>query len=245
MRLVAAVFLAASLAFPALAGPVEERYARGETLDYSVAWLRITGGSARMTIGPASDELYRITSYARSSASFSRIVKVRDDIETLVDRDDFSTIRYLKRLDEKGDTIEEVTTVADGIATRTRKKVKKVPVPRPVFDPISVIYHFRTLDLSAGKKYDLTLISDGKIYNVHARILRRETITTPAGRFKTVVVEPLMVSGGKPREEKMLVWYSDDERHLPVRIRTEVNFGAVTATLKSFKEGAESPEPPM
>lgn len=245
MKRFAAAVLAALIAVPAIGGAMEERFEKGETLDYTVSWLRITGGSARMTIGPASDGVFRITSYARSSPGFSRIVKVRDEIETLVDRDDFSTIRYVKRLDEKDDKIEEVTTVEDGIATRTRKKVKKVLVPRPVFDPISVIYYFRTLELTPGKVYDLTLISDGKVYNVHARIVRRETIQTPAGRFSTVVVEPQMASAGKPREEKLLVWYSDDERHLPVRIRTEVKFGAVTATLKGVKTTAEGPEPPM
>jgi hypothetical protein len=75
--------------------------------------------------------------------------------------------------------------------------------------------------------------------------MRRETLTTPAGTFNTVMVEPEMVSAsGVSREEKLYIWYSDDERRLPVRIRTEVKFGSVTATLKSVSSGVTAIDPP-
>jgi hypothetical protein len=222
---------------------MDRPYSQGETLDYTLAWMKVTGGVARMTIAPSGDSLYRITSVARSTGGISRLFKIRDEIETTVDRSDFSTIRYVKRLDEQGDKMLETTTIENGVATRKRKKVKKIPVPRPVFDPISVIYYFRTLELAPGKSYELTLISDGKLYTVHARVLRRENVTTPAGTFSTLLVEPEMVSAGVEREERLFIWYSDDERHLPVRIRTEVKFGSVTATLKSVSPGVTSTDP--
>lgn len=217
----------------------------GETLDYELKWLKITGGSARMTASQLGDDRVRITSVGKSSPGFSRIFKVRDEIETIVAKDDFSTLRYTKRLDEDGDKKEEVTTVEDGVATRRRKKVKSVRVPRPVYDPISLIYHLRTLDLSIGKRHDLTVVADAKVYNVHAVVLRHETLTTPAGKFNCVVVEPRMESGGIPRDERLWIWYSNDERRLPVRIRTEVNFGAITATLRAVTPGVASIEPPL
>lgn len=212
---------------------VDQAYMSGETLDYNLGWMRITGGVARMTIGPMEGDppRYRITSLAKSTPGFSRIFKVRDEIETHVRRSDFATLRYVKRLDEKGDRIEEVTVVEDGVATRTRKKVKKVKVPEPVFDPISVIYHFRRFDLAPGRTYDLTLIADGKVYEVHARVVRREKVETPAGTFQALLVEPSMKSGGREREEKLYIWYSDDERRLPVRIRSHIAVGSITANL--------------
>jgi hypothetical protein len=227
----------------AVAAPVEQTYAQGETLDYTLTWMKVTGGVARMTIVPSGDSLYRITSVARSTGGISRLFKVRDEIETTVDRSDFSTISYVKRLDERGDKMLETTTIENGVATRKRKKIKKIPVPRPVFDPISVIYYFRTLELAPGKSYELTLISDGKLYTVHARVIRRENVTTPAGTFSALLVEPEMVSAGVQREERLFIWYSDDERHLPLRIRTEVKFGSVTATLKSFSPGVTATDP--
>lgn len=218
----------------------------GETLDYEVKWLKITGGTARMTIAPHGDDRIRITSVAKSSPSFSRFFKVRDEIETVVAKDDFTTLSYIKKLDEDGDKHTEVTRIENGVATRTKKtKTRQIEVPSPIYDPISLIYHLRTLDLSVGKKHDFTVIADGKVYSVHANVIRRETVTTPAGTFKTVVVEPQMVAGGVARDERLWIWYSDDERHLPVRIRTEVKFGAVTATLRGVRAGVTSIDPPV
>lgn len=226
--------------------PAEQIFSEGETLDYHLVWLRMTGGTARMTIAPENGEVpqFRITSTARSSPAFSRIYKVRDEIETVVSRDDFSTVRYVKRLNERNESREEVTVIKDGVATRTRKKTQVVDVPRPVMDPVSVIYHLRTLDLAPGKSHRLTLIADGKVYEVNARVVRRETIQTPAGRFATVLVEPEMVSKGTPRDERLFIWYSDDERRIPVRIRSEIKVGAVTATLSGISNGVTSTEPP-
>jgi len=237
--------VAGAAATPAPApSPIEQSYAKGETLDYTVTWMKVAGGTARMTIAPHDENTWRITSIVKSGGGLARFFKVRDEIETIVDRKDFSTLRYVKRLDERGDRIEEVTTVEDGIASRKRKKIKKVPVPRPVFDPFSVIYHFRRLELAPGKMYALDLISDGKLYQVHGRVIRREKVTTPMGTFDALLVEPEMASGGVQREERLFIWYSDDERRLPLRIRTEVKFGSVTATLKNVTAGVTSTDPP-
>lgn len=241
MKVLVAAILAAAIGGST---PVEQAFDRGETLDYTVSWIKLAGGTARMTIAPQGEDRFRITSVARSGGGLARFVKIRDEIETIVARSDFSTLRYTKKLDERGDRELETTTIENGIATRVRKKVKKVPVPRPVLDPISVIYHFRTLELAPGKAYDFTLISDGKVYTVHAPVVRRETITVPAGTFSCLVVEPEMKSGGVERDERLFIWYSDDERHLPVRIRTEVKFGSVTATLKAVTSGVTSIDPP-
>lgn len=239
------VLFAAIIAATVAAAPVEQRFAEGETLDYNIAWLKITGGTARMTIAPNGDGAFRITSVAKSSPSFSRFFKVRDEIETTVSRDDFSTLRYVKRLDEDGDKIVEVTTIENGLATRKRKKVRTVRVPRPVYDPISIIQQLRTRDLTPGKAYDFELIADGKLYTVHAKVVRREKVQTPAGTFDCVRVEPAMVAGGVERDEKLFIWYTDDERRIPVRIRTEVKFGAVTASLRGFSSGVTSTDPPV
>lgn len=242
MNLLFAALLSAILTGPS---PVEQAFLEGETLDYTVQWMKITGGTARMTIAPKGDDMFRITSVAKSSGGFARLIRVRDQIETLVARSDFSTLHYVKRLDERGDKMEEVTTVEGGVATRKRKKIKKVAVPRPVYDPFSVIYFMRTLDLTPGRTYDFTLIADGKVYSVHATVLRREKVRTQVGTYDAVVVEPSMTSSGVAREEKLQVWYSDDDRHIPVRIRTEVKFGSVTATLRGIQTGVNSIDPPL
>ena len=244
-----AAVLAAALSTAPAAAPtsvIDRTFAQGETLDYDLVWLKMTAGTGRMTISSAGDHAWRITSVARSSPGFSRIYRVDDSIETTVARGDFSTQRYVKRIDHRGSEKNEITTVEDGVAIRTRvekNKTERTKVPRPVLDPVSVIYRLRQVDLTPGKSHKLTLIADGKLYTVDARVTGRETIETPAGKFASVRVEPEMVSGGTVRNERMTIWYSDDERKIPVRIRTEVKFGAITATLRAVSGGVGAIEP--
>jgi hypothetical protein len=245
--ILAAVMLASMLADSPVAPSVEQIYLQGETLDYNLTWLHITGGTARMTIKPVEGDAtkMRITSVAKSSPGFARVFRVHDEIETIVSRKDFSTLRYTKTLDERNDKSVEVTTIEDGVATRVKKRAKTTRVPRPVFDPISVIYYLRSSDLTIGKMHEVTMLADGKLYTLYARVTRREKVSTPAGMFDTILIEPdVAVGAGAPREEKMFIWLTNDERRLPVRIRTDVKFGSITATLRSVKAGVDSTQPP-
>lgn len=220
-------------------------YATGETLDFDLSWTRISGGSARMTIAPIGAGRLRITSIGKSGTFFSRFFKVRDEIESIVDRDDFSTLEYHKILDERGRHKHELTVVDERKSVALRKG-KAIGVPHPVFDPLSLIYYIRSLDLATGKTHEFTIIADGKVYTVQTRVITRETITTPAGTFDTVVIEPKMESTAsvfKDEQSRLLIWYSDDDRHLPVRIRSDVKIGSITATLRGTKTGVDSVEP--
>ncbi len=226
------------------AATLNDVFATGETLDYDLSWLSIPGGTARMTIGvnPEDPSHFHITSLAKSSPAFAVIANVRDQIDSIVDRSDFSTVRYDKRLDEKG-KVKEDTTLVDqqrGIATRVRpqKTNEQVPVPRPVFDPLSLVYHLRELDLQPGKTQTFTVYGDGQVYTLNANVTGRETLRTPAGTFSTVVVQPNMRAGGLFRDEGSLtIWYSDDARHIPVQIRSDIKVGSIVATLKNIQQG--------
>ena len=227
------------------AATLKETWAAGETLDFDLAWSRVSGGSARMTIAPIGEDRIRITSVGKSGTFFSRFFRVRDEIESIVDRDDFSTLEYHKVLDERGKRKDELTVVDEqrNIAFR---KGKVIPVRRPIFDPLSMIYRLRELDLTPGKVHEFTVIADGKVHSVRAEVVNRETIVTAAGSFRTVVVEPKMESRAgvfKDEQSRLLIWYSDDGRHLPVRIRSDVKIGSITASLRRVTAGVASVEP--
>jgi hypothetical protein len=230
---------------------VDAIYVTGETLDYSLTWLKLTGGSARFTIGiaPGAPDRFRITSVAQTTSGFARIYRVRDQIISFVDRVLFTTIQYEKHLREGGSKKNDITTVdrARGVIVRKRagKPDKIVHTAEPVFDPISLIYQFRRLDLRPGSHVHFMVTGDGKLYAVDADVVAREDITTPLGTFRTVAVQPDMAAGGLFADEdsKLTIWYSDDARHLPVRIRSDVKIGSITATLKGVRAGVTAIEP--
>lgn len=240
------MFLAALI----LAATLTDTFNAGETLDYDLSWVSVSGGAMRMTIGvlPNDPAHYRITSVAKTNPSFALILKVRDEVISVVDRKDFSTVRYEKHLVEHSKPKDDVTTVdqSRGVATRTRpnKTPQNVQIPRPVFDPLSLVYHLRALNLQPGSVQRFTVYADAKVYTLEAAVLRTETIGTPAGTFHTVVVEPKMQSSGIFKDEgTMTIWFTNDARHIPVRIRSELKVGSITANLRGINAGASDVEP--
>jgi hypothetical protein len=242
--LVIALATASSLPAPvnlATTSYLAEVFERGETLQFALSWLRMTGGRARMIVQPLANGSIKIESIAESNALFAKIYPVRDQIESIVTRETFSTLRFEKTLNERKRRKNELTVVDPqrGVALR---KGKEIPVPDPVFDPLSTIYYLRTLDLTPGKKHYFTILADGKVYTLQADVLYRETIEAPAGKFKTVVVEPKMRHGGIFRDEnnRLVIWFSDDQRRIPVRIRSYLSVGTITASLQSSELGSSS-----
>ena len=219
-------------------GPLEQTFASGETLVFSLTYLGMTGGTATMTVASVPNDATRLrmTSLAEASSSFSRIYKVRDSLETVVGRSDFSTLYYRKQQNEGGKKKDEVTVVDQAKGTFTRKGKTKV-VPHPVFDPLSLIYYLRLQDLTPGRSYKFTVLADGKVYPFEVEVTKRETITTDAGKFNCVVLQPKVKGVGIFRDEDsdLTIWYSDDARHLPVRIRSDVKIGTITASLRQVK----------
>ena len=214
-------------------------FSKGETLDFTLEFLGIAAGNARMTIGPHVNDAshYLITSVAESTSGFSRIYRVRDGLESIVTPGDCSTVMFRKTLQEGGKSKEETTTIANGTATR---KGKQVAVPKPVFDPLSILYYFRTLPLGEGRKFEIPVVADGKLYTLDVEVKGRERVSTPAGTFDALVVEPKSeMAGGVFRDEKnrMTIWYSADSRHLPLKIKSELKFGSITATLNHVTDG--------
>jgi hypothetical protein len=207
-----------------------------------MTWMHLTGGTSVMKIGPVDGKrgVFRIESLAESSPSFNRIYKVRDFIESHVERDGFSTVHFRKILQEKN-RHKDVTTEFDyekGVALR---RGKEIPISRPLLDPLSTVYYLRKLDLVPGRVYRATILADSKVYQPEIHVVRRERVTTAAGTFNTVMVEPKLKQGSLFREgdSRLFIWYTDDARRIPVRIRSELSFGSITASLKSIQAGAD------
>ena len=219
-------------------GYISRAYERGETFAFSLSWLRVVGGTAEMTVtpDPRDPRNLRIHSLAQSNSFFSMIFPVRDEIESIVDRVTFSTLSFQKTLREGRRSKSDLTNVDPdrGVALRRGTEIK---VPKEIFDPLSTIFYLRRFDLTPGKVYSFSIIGDGRVYPLVATVTGREVVDTDAGHFATVVVEPKMSSGGIFRDEndRLQVWYTDDERHLPVRIRSEIKAGNITATLSAYK----------
>ena len=69
-------------------------------------------------------------------------------------------------------------------------------------------------------------------------MLGREQVETPAGTFKCVAIEPILKAGGIFKNKgRLVIWLTDDERRMPVLMKSKVAIGSISVVLQEFQAG--------
>lgn len=115
---------------------------------------------------------------------------------------------------------------------KTPPKHEIKPIPGCVFDLFSALDYVRAQPLRLGDSFDFPVNEGGKTTSVHVAVDLKETVTTPAGTFTTLRVQPTVFNDKVfQRKGDMWVWFTDDARHLPVQIEVQVSWGTIIAQL--------------
>ncbi|MGH7466498.1 MAG: DUF3108 domain-containing protein [Longimicrobiales bacterium] len=97
-----------------------------------------------------------------------------------------------------------------------------MPTELPL-DDLSFLYYVRTLPLNVGDTYTLDRYWKEDGNPVTVKVIRRDTISVPAGRFAVIVIQPIIRTRGLFSEGgKAEVFFTDDARRIPVQIKTNV-----------------------
>jgi hypothetical protein len=109
-------------------------------------------------------------------------------------------------------------------------------------DELSFMYFIRTLPLTPDSTYRLNRHFDPARSPTTVKVLRREIITTPAGRFQTILVEMRVRDSRRYRGEGVIkLNLSDDSMRIPVRIESAMPvIGTAVMTLQSFNNPADT-----
>jgi hypothetical protein len=121
--------------------------------------------------------------------------------------------------------------------TNDREESGELPTSAPL-DDTSFLYFVRTLDLEPGKEYEFHNYWNPEGNPVRIQVLRRETVRVPAGRFETVVLQPLIRTSGMFSEGgEAEVYISDDDARILVMLRARVSFGSLRLELQEYVPG--------
>ncbi len=213
----------------------------GEHLEFDITYGFITAGYATMSVDKLIEfenrPCYRIVTTANSNSFFSSFYNVDDRVESIIDAIGLFSWRFEKNLKEgKYRAIRKFSF--DQRNHRAEYNNDTTTVPPYVQDALSVFYYVRTQDLKVGESVFVDHYNDGKLYPMEIKVLKKETITVPAGTFECLVIEPLIQSVGVFKHEgKLKVWLTNDRLRLPVLMKSKVLVGSIAAELTSYKLG--------
>jgi len=142
--------------------------------------------------------------------------------------------RYLFDLDEM--TYDRLDLV-DG-EWKAREKETGVEIFEGVLDDISFLYLARLLPLEVGQRYEFDRYFKESGNPVVIEVLRREEIRVPAGTFQTIVVRPIIQTGGAFGDGgEAELYLTDDARRTIVRLKTSMAVGAGNLYLTKYEPG--------
>ncbi len=235
----------------------------GEKLSFVIRYGFIKAGNAEMQVEgivPLDDrEAYRIVSTARSNGTFDVFFKVRDRVESYIDTRGLYSLRFNKMLREgsyKFDllvdydqpdgkaNVQMIRYDDDNDSLQVKKKEDfEVAIPPYVLDILASFYFVRTQKLRLGMPLYITNHDNKKVYDLKVLIQKRETIKVKAGKFRCVVVEPVLKGESIFQQKgKLWVWLSDDQYKIPVQMKSAVFVGNITTELTDI-EGIRLPLP--
>jgi hypothetical protein len=210
----------------------------GEKLTYIVKWKGVVGGTAIMQVKKivkiSGRDAYYVTLSTRSSKFFDIFYKVRDLIESYIDKQGIFTWKQRKKL-RGGKYRSNKETIYDQQKRQALHKKKKIDIPVYVQDSLSSVYYLRTQELKKGDSLIIDANDDGKNYSVEVKVIGVEKVATPSGKYKALKTEVVWKRKGKIHTESSQMWLSNDERKVPVKIERQGKMGKITMLLKKAK----------
>lgn len=220
-------------------------FSQKEELTYHLTWMGILAGTAKISItgriNKWNRKVYHVSSRADSSEFLSLIYKVEDRVNTYIDAYGIYPLYYSIKQRE-GHYRADRTIIFDQKNNRASfiKNVnppKEFSIPPEVQDPLSSFFFVRSKKLITGKSLYVNTFSGKKTYRVEVQVIKKERIKTILGKVDTIVIKPILNFPGIFRHKgNIYIWLTDDHKRIPVKMKTEIVFGAVSATLTDYTQ---------
>ena len=220
---------------------------KGERLSYTLSWGFITAGYATLEVKPRKDGKTEFLTFATANKTVNKFYPVHDTVYTLVRNKGLMTDVFRKSLHEgtfhnksliRFDRDAKKAFLSDTVFKDAvnhyvkRSADTSVTINGLEHSIMSAFYLVRTLPLKEGATSRFSAVSGEKRYELKVIIHKREKIKTDLGEFNTVKVEPVLDGDGIFKSSgRIFIWFTDDEKRLPVLMQCEIKLGSIKAEL--------------
>lgn len=216
-------------------------YLVGERLTYNISFANFPSAAhAEVEVVSRGVQFGREAVQLRAHVETSGVINValyaiNNDYTTYIDPHTGLPFRSVER---PRDAIQSVDMVHDFNQTAGTEAIPPRQRGFPgTYDFLSIFYRARALPLVVGEVYNFSVHGDSGEYQAELKVVGKDTIRTNVGSFPTIVTQ---VKVANSPLKNMKVYFSDDERHVPVLMSARVSSGDLTAELA----GSELIKPP-
>jgi hypothetical protein len=230
-------------------------YRVGERLTYNVSFSQfVSAAHVELLVAGRGTFFNRDGIQLRAHAETSGVVNVavfalNNDYTTYVDPATglpFRAQQVVREADRTADSASDYNQPA-GIAALP--STAGTGVFSGTYDLVSAVYRVRALPLVDGASYFITVRNAGDEYQAEVKVTGHQVIKTGVGSFSTIVTR---VNVKSRHDDNLQIYFSDDERHVPVIVTAKQQGGEIRAELVASEfvtttrpsEAKASPTPP-
>ena len=210
-----------------------------QTLTSSVDWRVFPAGTAVLQFEALGDR-ERITANADTIGAINLLFHVGDRFQSTFDREKGCTYEFDKQTVEGRRQVNSTLRLDYGQGKSILDEKNQVTgktkhaesaIPGCLTDLLTGVFYASSQPMELGRTFVIPVVDAMRNVVVTMKVEGREQIKTPLGTFKTLRVQPTAEAGVVKNRGNIWIWYTDDERHLPVQMRARLFWGTITFRL--------------
>ncbi len=214
-----------------------------QTLTYAVDWRVFSAGTAVVHFD-SDGSRERLSASANTIGAINMIFRIDDHFQSIFDRQRGCTLEFDKQTVEgrrqinstlKLDYNQGRTFMDQKNMVKGETKHEEAAIGGCLSDLLTGVYYASSQPMEPGHNFVLPVFDAQRTIPVLMKVETREEIKTPLGVFKTVRVHPTADSGVVKNRGDIWIWYTDDERHLPVQMQARALWGTITFRLTGYE----------
>jgi hypothetical protein len=219
------------------------QFPQHQTLTYAVDWRVFPAGVAVLHFD-ADGTRERLSATADTSGAINLLFHVADRFQSNFDRENGCTAEFDKQTIEGRRRIDSTMRLdyATGRSildernlTNGQKKRLETGIPHCLTDLLTGVFYAASQPMEIGRDFYLPVADPLRPVLVTMKVESREEVKTQAGSFHTIRVQPTADAGVVKNRGDIWIWYTNDERHLPVQMRARLFWGTITFRLVSVE----------
>ena len=224
-------------------------YAAGERLTYNVSFANFpTAAHVELFVaGPgrfSNREGLQLRAHIETTGVINAaLYSINNDYTSFIDPGTGLPFRAQEVRREGGRTADTSSEYNLPVGTTAIPSKLRTDELSGTYDFLSALYRLRALPLTEGARYYFTIRSEAGQYQVEVKVSGRELVKTNVGSFNAIITQVRVPNNSTANNYRVRIYFSDDERHVPVLITARHEAGEIRAELASSELPERVPAP--
>ena len=216
---------------------------------YHFGWSGFTAGTGDIHFSKTADKRFQLEATGRTIGLVRALWKLDASYRGLADAETLRPIESKQtEIYRKKKVITDLAFTNSGVTrTRTEDPGAGAPTSRPfnfpgLFDQHSALLYLRSQPLNDRSAYRIVVYPATSAYLITVTVLDHERIAVRAGAYNAIKIDLQLKRVGKKLElqphrkfRRAIIWISDDENRIPLRIEAQIFVGTVFAELQAVR----------